>query len=1032
MENDATIREIQLTLYSYMFSDPNPVPDIGIIYPYFRYDGFTNNKIRKKWNMVILENDYIKVFVCPEIGGKIWGAIEKSTSREFLYFNHVVKFRDVALRGPWTSGGMEYNFGILGHNPSCATPVDYNIRKNPDGSVLCNVGSLDIPSRTKWNVEIIVYKDKAYFETRISWFNSTSLPCSFYHWINGSAKARGNLEFFYPGNKRIGHGGEPGEWPVDYGRNISFYENNNYGGYKSYHIINPYTNYFGGYWHNDDFGFGHISTYDDKPGKKIWIWGLSQQGMIWEDLLTDSDGQYIEYQSGKSFNQAAFGSTFTPFKHREFSPHDSAVMQELWFPLVNTGGIVAASELAVLNVIINKNSIKIYLSALQHINDELEIRIGGKKIILPIKLNPIELFKTSFTNTPGEIFEIELRQNKLYYSSDERKLKVDRPVNFNTEFNWESAYGRYIEGLEMDKQRLYLNAISFYKKSLEKEPAYLPALDRLALAYYRGMDYDNSLNYVLKSLSVDTYDPMANYLYGLVNGQKGEVSSAKSGFSIAAQSVEYRSAAYIELTIIFLTENNLPIAEQYAWKALAFNKYNMTALEILAIIFRKENNLEKAENILSDIKSLDSTNHFLYFEKVKWKTFETELFKKQITNELAFETYLHLALNYRKYGCDQEAIEILRLAPSQPIILLWLAFIEIENQEIHLQKALELSAEMVFPYRSETAMMLEFFIQKNNHWKLKYYAALIYWNKNRMTRAKDLFIQCGDEPDFYGFYLAKAKIFRDGQEIVIHSLKKARELCSTDWRVNLAWIDHYMRTDKYEFAVKPAKEFCSKYPGKPEFGYRYARALIKLEEYIECLSFLGEFKVLPNEGSMEGRNIYHETCIMAAYDALKENHFESAIEYAQLAKEWPVNLGVGKPFDIDERLDDFVIAYAYEKMGEKVKAEAYYETILRHTTPVYINENSKLLLQAILLKKYHKEEKALDLIKSAAANHPDNRYIHWVHAIFTDDNKAGNLQKGLLKESDEHFLYDTRYKDDQFKLVIQFIEILQVSSSVLK
>ena len=63
--------------------------------------------------------------------------------------------------------------------------------------------------------------------------------------------------------------------------------------------------FFGGYWHDEDFGMGRYSTHDDKPGKKIWIWGLSQQGMIWDKLLTDTDGQYVEVQSGRLFNQPA-------------------------------------------------------------------------------------------------------------------------------------------------------------------------------------------------------------------------------------------------------------------------------------------------------------------------------------------------------------------------------------------------------------------------------------------------------------------------------------------------------------------------------------------------------------------------------------------------------------------------------------------------------------------------------------------------------------------------------------------------------
>ena len=55
--------------------------------------------------------------VLPEIGGKIWSAVEKSTGRSFIYDNHVVKFRDIAMRGPWTSGGIEPNYGIIGHTP---------------------------------------------------------------------------------------------------------------------------------------------------------------------------------------------------------------------------------------------------------------------------------------------------------------------------------------------------------------------------------------------------------------------------------------------------------------------------------------------------------------------------------------------------------------------------------------------------------------------------------------------------------------------------------------------------------------------------------------------------------------------------------------------------------------------------------------------------------------------------------------------------------------------------------------------------
>ncbi len=93
------------------------------------------------------------------MGGKVWGATEKSTGREFVYQNHVMKFRAIGIRGPWTSGGIEHNFGLdLGHAPWTASPVDYILKENDDGSVSCIVGGLDLASRTQWRVNILLPK----------------------------------------------------------------------------------------------------------------------------------------------------------------------------------------------------------------------------------------------------------------------------------------------------------------------------------------------------------------------------------------------------------------------------------------------------------------------------------------------------------------------------------------------------------------------------------------------------------------------------------------------------------------------------------------------------------------------------------------------------------------------------------------------------------------------------------------------------------------------------------------------------------
>ena len=124
----ATISEGSTSMLTYGFSDPDPVanPD-HVQCPYFRFDGYEAGGKPKEWKTVTLENEWISVTVFPEIGGKVWGAIDKTRGLEFVYYNHVVKFRDIAMRGAWTSGGIEFNFGIIGHVPSTATPVAFRM-----------------------------------------------------------------------------------------------------------------------------------------------------------------------------------------------------------------------------------------------------------------------------------------------------------------------------------------------------------------------------------------------------------------------------------------------------------------------------------------------------------------------------------------------------------------------------------------------------------------------------------------------------------------------------------------------------------------------------------------------------------------------------------------------------------------------------------------------------------------------------------------------------------------------------------------
>ena len=186
----ATVEIGGMTLPTYMFHDPDPVPKTrSDHYPYYRFDGYEAKSSLRRWKTVTLESDRLKVTVTPEVGGKVWGAVDKRSGVDFIYFNNVAKFRDISMRGPWSSGGIEFNFGKMGHEPYTSAPVDWCVRTNADRSVSCFVGGTEWLCRTFWQVEIRLKDGNDGFETRAVWFNASNLPQTYYQWMNGRFSA---------------------------------------------------------------------------------------------------------------------------------------------------------------------------------------------------------------------------------------------------------------------------------------------------------------------------------------------------------------------------------------------------------------------------------------------------------------------------------------------------------------------------------------------------------------------------------------------------------------------------------------------------------------------------------------------------------------------------------------------------------------------------------------------------------------------------------------------------------------------------
>jgi hypothetical protein len=972
---------------TYPFSDPDPIPEMGKTYPYFRFDGYTNTPIKKAWKVVILENDYLKIMILPEIGGKIWSTIEKSTGKSFVYYNHTVKFRDVGMRGPWTSGGIEPNYGIIGHTPNTFTPVDYVTVKKADGSVSCIIGVLDLLTRTSWRIDINLPKDKAYITTSSFWYNASAFEQPYYTWMNTGLKAKGNLQFIYPGSSYLGHSGEFSDWPInkENGKDLSYYENNDFGGPKSYHVFGKYTDFFGAYYHDEDFGMGRYSSHDDKAGKKIWIWGLSNEGMIWEKLLTDNDGQYVEVQSGRSFNQAAEQSTFTPFKHKGFMPKSTDTWTEYWFPVLKTKGFVAANNYGALNLKQDNGFLKIYFSPLQKISDKLIIKQGGHIIYSKdLRLNTLQLFKdsTRFNAADGPL-AAELGKESLRYEQADSANLVSRPIQAPKDFDWNSVYGLYLKGKENIRQRYYIPAAENLQACLRKDPYYVPALSALSMVMYRNMQYDDALVLARRALSIDSYDEEANYYYGIINNKLGNITDAKDGFDIAAMGTEYRSAAYTALSGIYSREQQHSKAIAYARKAIAFNQYAIDAYQLLALTCRLQNNRSVAAKVLDSLLQYDPLNHFARFEKYLLNPIaETKKqFTSYIKNELPVETYLELAAWYYNNGRNADATRLLKLAPANAEVLYWLAFLE--NKPLDITK---LKPDGVFPFRPETAEVLKKLSVTNKQWLLKYHLALIEWNCNNTGAAAELYQSLGSTPDYAPFYASRAKFnMKNDTALVLADLQKAAAMDKDQWRYGTYLVNYFLKHRQYQQALDLAKDYKNRVRNNFVIDMLYARSLLNNKRYSETDALLKTMEILPNEGATGGRLLYKETELMLAVDAMRNSNYSKALEYISAARNWPENLGVGKPYPdaIDERLEDWLEYKVYTKQAHNATANTVLEKILsaKKAEAGSVNE----LVTAWALQQKGRQDEAQSILADWRTKQPADVYANWAGRVFNGE-----------------------------------------------
>ena len=196
---------ISLPTWTTGAEDPNPMflekrvyqGSSGSVYPYGVIDTLTGEREMRDYQAVWMENDFLRVMLLPELGGRIHRAYDKVKQRDFVYYNEVVKPALVGLLGPWISGGIEFNWPQH-HRPTTFKPVDFSIQQGENGAQTVWMGEAEPMRGLQVMAGFTLYPDRALIEITGKIFNGNATPRHFLWWANPAVKGGDAHQSVFP------------------------------------------------------------------------------------------------------------------------------------------------------------------------------------------------------------------------------------------------------------------------------------------------------------------------------------------------------------------------------------------------------------------------------------------------------------------------------------------------------------------------------------------------------------------------------------------------------------------------------------------------------------------------------------------------------------------------------------------------------------------------------------------------------------------------------------------------------------------
>lgn len=275
---------------------------IDDVFPYLKQDLYTMKAEEKEIPAVVLENDYLKAVFLPSMGARLWQLFDKKTGKDLLLTGDEIAFGNLAVRDAWFCGGVEWNFGVIGHSPFTCDPVYTAKLETEDGTPVVRFYEYERIRGCTYQIDCWLPEEsnRLYVGVRIVNPNAEVVPT--YWWSNIAAEEKSNARVIVPANEAYVWGAgdavykknfvEDKERDVTYPTNIPRAADH-------FWRTKDAQNKFIAYVDAQGYGLCQASSSMQK-GRKLFVWGQSNGADNWQKLLktNSANGHYVEIQAG--------------------------------------------------------------------------------------------------------------------------------------------------------------------------------------------------------------------------------------------------------------------------------------------------------------------------------------------------------------------------------------------------------------------------------------------------------------------------------------------------------------------------------------------------------------------------------------------------------------------------------------------------------------------------------------------------------------------------------------------------------------